>query len=162
MKLIKSLSIILISLIFFGFAKETSNSLNVNYTNNCVFLAAKTSSNAVEKICPFCIETSNAWRIGGYLVMALKILVPVALIVMLSVDLAKGAFSDNADNSKMISLIVKRIIAAIVIFMIPTILNLTINLLDDINDVKSDYTNCTECMLNPTGDRCKSLSRNSC
>lgn len=47
------------------------------------------------------------------------IIVPIGLIVMLSIDFGKGVISSDEKSSKIVSLVTKRIIYAVVIFLLP-------------------------------------------
>lgn len=47
------------------------------------------------------------------------ILVPIGLIVMLTMDIAKGVISGKEEGSKIVSIITKRLVYAIVIFFLP-------------------------------------------
>lgn len=48
-------------------------------------------------------------------------LIPIALIVMLSIDFLKGVISFDDGNKKVINFVVKRIIYTVVIFLIPSV-----------------------------------------
>ena len=103
-----------------------------------------------DKIGSFCSETAGVWKVFGYLVMALKILVPVIIIVMGSLDLGKAVVANSEDEMKKATqVLVKRIIAGIVIFFIPTIVNLVLKLASNYVSVVDSGSSCIECVSTP-------------
>lgn len=116
-------------------------------------------------ICPFCIETYQTWRFLGYLLFILKIIVPIAIIIMGSIDLGKAVVANDSDQmKKSTSLFIKRIIAGIIIFFIPTIVNIVFNLIGNYGNVSRDYTDCFNCLLDPYGGECQYMEnkKNTC
>ena len=82
--------------------------------------------------------------------MALKILVPVIIIVMGSLDLGKAVVANSEDEMKKATqVLVKRIIAGIVIFFIPTIVNLVLKLASNYVSVVDSGSSCIECVSTP-------------
>ncbi len=98
----------------------------------------------------FCRETANLWQILGYVVMILKIAIPLILIVMGMVDLGKAVVSsDEKAINKSVSSLIKRFIAAVVVFFIPTIVSAIFNILGLVNtSAGSDYNVCVQCVTN--------------
>ena len=96
----------------------------------------------------------------GWVFFILKIVVPIILIVMGSIDLAKVLLSNKNDElQKQVGILVKRVILGILIFFIPTILSFVVELIggDDIYDENSGtFGRCTYCMLNP--GECRKLA----
>lgn len=96
----------------------------------------------------------------GWVFFILKIVVPIILIVMGSIDLAKVLLSNKNDElQKQVGILVKRVILGILIFFIPTILSFVVELIggDDIYDENSGtFGRCTYCMLNPS--ECRKLA----
>lgn len=110
----------------------------------------------VDVICPFCIETSGAWKFIGTIVFFLKILVPVILIVFASIDLGKTVVSHDADSlSKAVQVIVQRIILGLIIFFIPSIVNIVFALVNNYSDIADKSTACMDCLLTPFSDECE-------
>lgn len=103
----------------------------------------------------FCHETASIWQIVGYVILIFKILIPVILIIMGTIDLGKAIVSsDDKAISKSISSFAKRIIIAVAIFFIPTIIGLSFDLVTEFSqDIKEDYSNCLDCLLSPD-DKC--------
>ena len=97
-------------------------------------------------ILSFCSETAEIWRTVGYFLTIFKIVIPVLLVVMGMLDLGKVIISSNEDeNKKGIGKFVKRILAAIIIFFLPTIVTYIFSLVDP--DLK--WQDCKVCLTNP-------------
>lgn len=98
----------------------------------------------------FCASTANIWQILGYVVVIFKIVIPLILIVLGMVDLGKAvvASKDDAIN-KAVSALLKRFIAAVVIFFVPTIVSAIFNALSLMSDAeRTDYNICVQCVTN--------------
>ena len=96
----------------------------------------------------------------GWVFFILKIVVPIILIVMGSIDLAKAVAASKDDEiKKAVGSLVKRAVLGVLIFFIPTILSFVVELIggDDIYDENSGtFGRCTYCMLNP--GECRKLA----
>ncbi len=94
----------------------------------------------------FCSETIQIWSLVGTVVTILKIGIPLIIIVMAIIDLGKAAVSSKPEDvTKAFGTLVKRLIAGLVIFFIPTIVNLVFGLIDDF-DEGTDYGICSACV----------------
>ena len=79
----------------------------------------------------FCFKTSAIWQFVGYGLFALKILVPLIIIIFGIVDFAKAIASSDDKAIKKSSLsLFKRLIVGICIFFIPTIVKVVFDLID--------------------------------
>ena len=82
----------------------------------------------------------------GYINEGLKyirIFVPILLLVLVAVDFLKAAFSSSEDAMKKTQAkTIKRIVIAVIIFFVPTIVNLILNLTNDI------WSNINQCDIN--------------
>lgn len=103
------------------------------------------------EILAFCAETASIWKVLGYLVLIIKIVIPLLLIVFGMIDLGKAviASKDDAIKSSVTSL-VKRFIAAIAIFFVPTLVSAVFNMigLTANNQDEADYNVCVQCVTN--------------
>ena len=101
----------------------------------------------------FCSQkgVNNAFRFLGYLVLWARVIVPFAIIIMGSIDLFKTVVADQSDElKKQVITLGKRILAGLLIFFIPTFINMIFALFDNFNsDEKADYRNCVDCVLEP-------------
>ena len=91
---------------------------------------------------PACIDGSllNIMRLVRLVIKVLQIAVPVGLILMGTIDMAKSVIAGDEKKIKEAQKpFVKRIVAAIIVFLIPYIVNIAINLV--VSDA-SDWRNC--------------------
>ncbi len=101
-------------------------------------------------ILPFCQETSKIWKMVGYLVGALKILVPVIIIVFGSIDLGKAVVAQSEDDiKKSTKVLIMRVIAGIIIFFIPTVINLVFKMVSKYSNSAGIDSACVECVTKP-------------
>lgn len=104
----------------------------------------------LNKICKN-TNTRKTMRFIGYILLIAKILVPILLIYSGVVLLAKTLLSGNDDNlKKNVVELIKKIIIAIIIFFIPTIVNIIFSLTEEVDDVNETYKTCRTCIFNPT------------
>lgn len=73
------------------------------------------------------------------------ILVPVILIIFVMIDVVKTITSGEVDSKKLSKSIITRLIAAVVVFLIPAIINFVFNTLPISS---SDFINCYNCISN--------------
>ena len=98
----------------------------------------------------FCSQTANIWQVLGYVVVIFKIVIPLLLIIFGMIDLGKAVISsDDKAISKAVSQLVRRFIAAIVVFFIPTIVSALFNALSIMSESEqADYNVCVQCVTN--------------
>lgn len=72
------------------------------------------------------------------LIDIIKFIVPIGLIIILSIDIGKGVISGNAKSEEIIKTIGNKILAAVMIFLLPTIVNFTLVIIDE----KTSYESC--------------------
>lgn len=104
-------------------------------------------------------ETSvlNIFRFIGYILLLVKILVPIIIIVLSMIEFFRAITAgEEKDMQGSLVSLAKKLIAGVIIFIIPTILNFLILLIEDIGETKSDFYNCHICLLNPLSDVCES------
>ena len=93
----------------------------------------------------------KSFQIVGYGMFFLKIVAPIILIIMSVIEISKAIVS-NDDNAIKTSVgtMVKRAIAAVVIFFIPTIIAFVFRAVDGASEVKGEFTCLSECISSPT------------
>ena len=102
----------------------------------------------------FCATTANIWALLGHVVTIIKIVIPLILIVLGMLDLGKAVIaSDDKAISKAVSALVKRFIAAVVMFFIPTIVSAVFSALS-VGDVGENANICIQCVTNVGGGTC--------
>ncbi|MBQ6841425.1 MAG: hypothetical protein IJO63_04860 [Bacilli bacterium] len=104
----------------------------------------------------FCYNTSVVFQFIGYVVLVLKILIPSILIVLGVIALGKAVIAaDDKEIKTAVNSIIKKFIAAVAIFFIPTIISALFTIVNGFGDIKSDYEICVKCITNPTNGTCK-------
>ena len=105
----------------------------------------------------FCIRTSGIWQLVGYALFAIKIILPLVIIVLGVVELSKCVVSGKEDEiKKSFTVLLKKLILAIAIFFIPTITNLVFGLVKSANETMIYAEGCLSCVLRPLHDNCTS------
>ena len=96
----------------------------------------------------FCEKTAAIWQVAGYGILALKIVIPIIIIVLGIVDFVKAvmASDDKAINKASMTLI-QRFVMGVCIFWVPTIVNILIGLVDDLGDNSASIDVCSTCLL---------------
>ena len=99
------------------------------------------------------LQVMNLFKI---LLNILRFVVPIIVIVMLVMDLVKNVINPNEKEG--MKKIVTRIAAAVIVFLIPTIINLIVYLINIVfeDSVDTDYTNST-CYTNANSKCIKDL-----
>ena len=91
-------------------------------------------------------ELMRTFKGAGYILYALKIIIPILLIILGSIDIFQAVISqDEKQLSKSIMKLVQRVIAGVIIFFIPTIINYVFDMVD--TNATSRYQGCYECLL---------------
>lgn len=109
----------------------------------------------------FCAHTANVWQLVGVFLLVFKIVIPIILIVLGMFDLGKAVISsDDKSISKAVKALAMRLIAAVVIFFIPTIVAFVFTMIGAFNnDAKADFDVCKACITNPNA---KKEQKDSC
>jgi len=98
----------------------------------------------------------KSFRFFGYLLFIVKILVPIILIIMGSIDFGKAMLDSNQDAViKSAKALGYKIAAGVIVFLIPTIINFFFGLFesnaDNYIDGSSTFANCRTCLFDPKG-----------
>ena len=100
----------------------------------------------------FCTDTANIWQIVGYVLLVFKIVVPLLLIIFGMIDLGKAVIASKEDEiKKATGSLVRRAIAAVVIFLLPTLISFVMGLVSDFDNsgAKKDFEICRNCISRP-------------
>ena len=82
----------------------------------------------------------------GYVIFGIKVVVPVILILVGMMDLAKAIMGkDDSEIKKAQSSLIKKIVVAVCVYLIVTIVGLVMNLIGN-----EDWKQCADCALNVT------------
>lgn len=94
------------------------------------------------------------FKIGGTFIYIMKVLIPVVIIVLGSVDLFKAFLSgDEKDVSTATQSLIKRFVIGIVIFFVPTVIKTIFNIVDGSKEDKTSGwifdSECYNCLFDP-------------
>jgi len=99
----------------------------------------------------FCGESANIWQFIGWILFVFKIAIPILLIVLGMIDLGKAVVGSKEDEiKKSTTSLVKRAVAGVIIFFIPTIISVIFGLVDN----NENWLVCRSCVSNPGGNEC--------
>ena len=100
----------------------------------------------------FCAGTANIWQIVGYVMLVFRIAIPILLIIYGALDLGKAVIASKDDEIKKATKgLTMRAIAAVAIFLIPTIVSF--------GEAKEDFDICKACITSPGGNNCDGKAR---
>lgn len=105
----------------------------------------------------FCAKSSPVWQLVGKILVVFKIVIPILLIIFGMIDLGKAVIaSDEKAIKEATNSIIRRLIAAVVIFFVPTLVGAVFGLIGSFNDDKTtaDYDICRACITKPNGTTC--------
>ena len=96
-------------------------------------------------------NTLRVFKYVNLVITLIKILVPVALIISLMIDFMKEVTNGERDFHKVSNLVVKKLVAAVLVFMVPTLVNIIAN----VNGF--DTNNFVSCLNNATNEKIEEL-----
>ena len=104
----------------------------------------------------FCAATANIWQLVGWVLLVFKIVIPLLLIIFGMIDLGKAVIASKEDEiKKATGSLVRRAIAAVVIFLLPTIITFIMGIISDFSETaKEDFDVCRTCISNPNDNSC--------
>ena len=106
----------------------------------------------------FCVKASSVIQIVGYVLLVIKIVIPLIIIILASIDFGSAALAgeEKVIKEKAFTLL-KRILVGIAIFLLPTIVRVLYFGIYDMNHdkfdntIRDDSSNCIDCLTNPGG-----------
>ena len=100
----------------------------------------------------FCTSTKDLLRIVGVVLYIFKIAIPIVIIALGMFDFGKAVVAEKEDEiKKQTKRLIYRIVAGIVIFFIPTIVNLIFTTaVPEYESESSDFSVCSNCILKPS------------
>ena len=97
----------------------------------------------------FCEDTASIWGLLGYVVMVIKIVIPLLLIILGMIDLGKAVVaSDDKAINKSVNTLIQRFVAAIIMFFVPTIVSAIFNATTNNGVTKKSNNICVQCLTN--------------
>lgn len=119
----------------------------------CTFLFM----NNVHAADDFCTDegVKRVMYMAYIVITACKIIVPIILVVMGTIDMARAVIAqDDGALKKQAMTFAKRCIAGVLVFFVPSITLAIFNLVEGFSETKSKYEKCVTCILD-SGDDCK-------
>ena len=99
----------------------------------------------------FCNDATPILRIVGIVVFAIKIVVPIILIIVGMIDLAKAvAAKDEKDIKAAQQGLVKKAVSAVLVFLVVSIVGLLMGIVGE-----GKYKDCLPCVNNVFSKSCK-------
>lgn len=106
-----------------------------------------------------CIDFSPAIKIVGIILLIAKIVIPLVIIVLTSLNLISTVTSGNPEElNKTIKKAAISVLAAIIVFFVPTIVDVMFGVVLDASSSEkenSDIEACRQCLFHPLADDCK-------
>ncbi len=107
----------------------------------------------------FCTDTAEVWQLVGRILFVFKIVIPILLMIFGMLDLGKAVVGAKDDEiKKALKQLMFRAIAAVVVFLIPTLIAFIFTIVDSFTEVKNDYNVCAECISSPS--KCNTSGKN--
>ena len=115
----------------------------------CMFMLINVSADKEIVAENFCTDMANTLKLVGYFITVIKIVVPLLVVIMGSLDFYHIVMSGKDSDLKKESLILgKRVLMGVIVFLMPSIVNLAVNTLD--NNPNADYKVCVDCLTTPS------------
>lgn len=104
----------------------------------------------------FCDKTAEIWQFVGYGLFAIKIIIPLIIMIFGMIDFSKAVMSGDDKTIKGAGAsLIKRLVLCICIFFVPTIISLIFKMVDSSSIYVEGAKRCEECLTDPTGYLCK-------
>ena len=96
----------------------------------------------------FCVNTANIWQVVGYILLVVKIVIPILLIVWGMLDLGKAVVAAKDDEiKKSFKSLIMRCIAGVCIFFLPAFIDLIFGWVDGWETTyQGSYEECFKCI----------------
>lgn len=103
-----------------------------------------------------CRDLAKSLRTGGFILLIVKILLPLIIIVKATMNfisvINKGSSDELKNNFKKLF---RNILAALVVFLVPTFINIIFTFFSKYNEnITDDSLICSECVFHPMGNVC--------
>ncbi len=124
-----------------------------NYPNNANIDCKKTNEIIEGNFAPICKnnDAKKVFRFIGYMLWVVKLLIPLLLIALGTIDFVKAMTSSDTEAiAKSTKSLITRIIAGVIIFLIPTIIDFAFSL---VNKKGISFKDCQTCISSPS--KCK-------
>ena len=149
--------ILILFLIFLGvfsiknvYAENYNNKLNMTISGERYLFEDSNDTNSFGSNGP-CSKLKSPLKFIGYILLIVKIVIPLLLIIFGVIDLFKAVTGGkDGEITKSLKTFIFRLIAGVAIFFIPTIISFIFSLVDGFDSVESEFDICQKCILNVT------------
>lgn len=103
-------------------------------------------------ISEFCSEMAELVQIIGYVILIFKVAIPLLIIAFGVFDFGKAVVAEKEDEiKKQTKRLIMRVVAGIIIFMVPSIITWIFDALSGYNSIedKANFDNCETCFISP-------------
>lgn len=95
-------------------------------------------------------EIQNVMRFVGYIIMFIKLFVPLIIIGQGVFIFYNGVKAGKEDElKKCVQTLGKRILTGVIIMLLPTIIDVALSTVNDWRNYQGEYDTCTECLFHP-------------
>ena len=99
----------------------------------------------------FCAQSTTIWSVVGWILTIFKIVIPILLIVMGSLDFGKAVVSqEDGEIKKAGKSLAFRAVAALIIFILPSVVTMVIEWAMEVSGTEMDYETCLDCVKSPS------------
>ena len=100
----------------------------------------------------FCTKTQALWGLLGIAIVAIKVVIPIALIIFGMLDMGKAVTSGKDDEiKKQLMAFMRRAIAAVLVFFVPTIVGMLMQMVNQSVTNSEDTCGWATCIQYATG-----------
>ena len=102
-----------------------------------------------------CSGLNMVWTIFGYIILGIEVVVPILLIVSGMITMAQAVMKQKEEDIKKAqSLLVKKVIAAVITFLIIALTKMIVNLVTK----DENWASCAKCVFDVNGAGCGIIS----
>ena len=96
----------------------------------------------------YCTKLKAPLEFIGNIVLIFKIIIPIIIIIFGSVDFFRAVVGAKDDEIKKAGrILLFRVLAGVIIFLIPTIVSVIFNLVSDFANLKGTFKYCQRCVF---------------
>ena len=96
----------------------------------------------------YCTKLKAPLEFIGNIVLIFKIIIPIIIIIFGSVDFFRAVVGAKDDEIKKAGrILLFRVLAGVIIFLIPTIVSVIFNLVSDFANLKGSFKYCQRCVF---------------
>ncbi len=124
------------------------------------FLAKAGSGATLQTSDNFCEKTLIIWQFVGQIVNVMKIIIPVIIVLLGTIDLGKAVMAGEDKKIKEAQkMLLMRIIYGVAIFFVVVIVQIIFGMVSGAeNQADDNYNKCLACVSKPNANSCKGKS----